>query len=70
MLELAENIEAAQGPEIDALKGWLESWGEGVPPGDTAGRDDGDMSNDSGDATFSMVVEEEMNDLKEASGAA
>lgn len=36
VLELADNIEAAQGPEIDTLKGWLESWGEDVPSGGMA----------------------------------
>ena len=65
VLELAENIEAAQGPEIDTLKGWLESWGEDVPSGDMAGMDHGDMSNDSGGPTAGMMDEEEMNDLKD-----
>lgn len=29
--ELAADIEAAQAPEIEAMVGWLESWGEDVP---------------------------------------
>lgn len=70
VLELADNIEAAQGPEIDTLKGWLESWGEDVPSGDMGGMDHGDMSNDSGDTMAGMMDGEEMNDLKNASGAA
>jgi len=70
VLELADNIEAAQGPEIDTLKGWLESWGEDVPSSDMAGMDHGDMSNDSGGAMAGMMDEDEMNDLKAASGAA
>lgn len=70
VLELAGNIEAAQGPEIDTLKGWLGSWGEDVPSSDMAGMDHGDMSNDSGGAMAGMMDEDEMNDLKAASGAA
>jgi uncharacterized protein (DUF305 family) len=70
VLELADNIEAAQGPEIDTLKGWLESWGEDGPSSDMAGMDHGDMSNDSGGAMAGMMDEDEMNDLKAASGAA
>lgn len=70
VLELADNIEAAQGPEIDTLKGWLESWGEDVPSSDMAGMDHGDTSNDSGGAMAGMMDEDEMNDLKAASGAA
>jgi uncharacterized protein (DUF305 family) len=29
--QLADNIEAAQGPEIDTMTGWLKAWGEDVP---------------------------------------
>lgn len=29
VVELAQNIKAAQGPEIDALNEWLDTWGEG-----------------------------------------
>ena len=29
--DLATDIEAAQGPEIETMTGWLESWGEDVP---------------------------------------
>jgi uncharacterized protein (DUF305 family) len=32
---LAAGIEAAQGPEIDTMTGWLEAWGEDVPDGST-----------------------------------
>ena len=28
---LAKDIEAAQGPEIDTMSGWLKSWGKDVP---------------------------------------
>lgn len=30
---LAAGIEAAQGPEIDTMKGWLDAWGAEVPDG-------------------------------------
>ena len=33
--DLATDIEAAQGPEIETLTGWLESWGEDVPDEET-----------------------------------
>lgn len=35
--ELAERINAAQGPEINQMRGWLEEWGEPAP-------EDSDMS--------------------------
>lgn len=66
VLELAENIEAAQGPEVDTLQGWLEAWGEQVPSG---AMDHGDMGHDSDDAMSGMMDEDEMNDLMAASGA-
>ena len=33
VLDLAERIEAAQAPEIDQMKGWLEAWDEPHKPG-------------------------------------
>jgi len=33
VLDLAERIEAAQAPEIDQMKGWLEAWNEPHKPG-------------------------------------
>jgi uncharacterized protein (DUF305 family) len=64
--ELAENIEAAQGPEIETLQGWLEAWGEEAPSG---GMDHGDMGHDSDDGMPGMMDEDEINDLMGASGA-
>lgn len=69
VLELAESIEAAQGPEIETLEGWLEAWGEEVTSGGMGGMDHGDMGDDSGGAMSGMMDEEEMNGLMEASGA-
>ncbi|MFK5583797.1 DUF305 domain-containing protein [Serinicoccus sp. LYQ131] len=31
VIDLAERIQAAQGPEIETMTGWLETWGEEVP---------------------------------------
>lgn len=35
--DLAERIKAAQGPEIETLRGWLEEWGEEEAPDDSMG---------------------------------
>ncbi|WP_234714477.1 DUF305 domain-containing protein, partial [Mycobacterium tuberculosis] len=32
VVELAEQIKAAQGPEIDKMLGWLEDWGVEYDP--------------------------------------
>ena len=69
VLELAENIEAAQGPEIDTLQGWLEAWGEEAPSDETDGMDHGDMGHGSSSEMPGMMDENEMNDLMAASGA-
>ena len=42
--ELAERINAAQGPEINQMRGWLEEWGEPAP-------DESDMSGRAGHGT-------------------
>lgn len=63
---LAADIESAQGPEIDTLTGWLESWGEEVPDEGMSGMDHGEMSSDD---MAGMMTEDEMVDLEAASGA-
>lgn len=65
---LAADIEAAQGPEIETLEGWLESWGEDVPSGEM---DHGDMNHGSSDegGMAGMMDEEDMKSLEDASGA-
>ena len=65
--DLATDIEAAQGPEIETLTGWLESWGEDVPDEGMSGMDHGDMSSDD---MGGMMTEDEMAELEAASGAA
>lgn len=61
VLQLAEEIAGAQGPEIETMSGWLEAWGEPVPEG----MDGMDMAGMPG-----MMSEEQMQALGEASGPA
>lgn len=37
VVDLADRIETAQGPEIDTMTGWLEEWGEPLPEENTNG---------------------------------
>jgi uncharacterized protein (DUF305 family) len=57
---LAQDIKAAQDPEIELMTGWLESWGEDVPTTgmgmDHSGHDMGSM----GDGMMGMMSEEDM----------
>lgn len=55
---LAEQIKAAQQPEIDQLQGWLDEWGA-----DTA-----DMDMESMDHSGGMMTEEDMQALDTATG--
>ncbi|KQS64368.1 hypothetical protein ASG41_16670 [Modestobacter sp. Leaf380] len=56
VLDLATRIEAAQGPEIDTLTGWLEDWGS-------------DSGSDSGVGGMSgMMSSEDMASLESLSG--
>ncbi|EGD42859.1 DUF305 domain-containing protein [Nocardioides sp. NPDC057772] len=64
--DLAADIEAAQGPEIETMTGWLESWGEDVPDEGMPGMDHGDMSSEE---MTGMMSEEDMTALENASGA-
>jgi len=60
--DLAADVESAQGPEIETMTGWLESWGEDVPAeGEHNMSDMADMPG--------MMGEEEMADLESAAGA-
>lgn len=68
VLDLAEQIEAAQQPEIDEMTGWLHTWGEPVE-GDEDGHDMGSMGS-GGHATGAMMSDAEMDQLASASGAA
>jgi uncharacterized protein (DUF305 family) len=60
VVELANQIKAAQGPEIQQMQGWLTQWGTpSMPP--MSGH--GDMAGMSG-----MMSEQDMTSLKDAQG--
>lgn len=60
---LAERISAAQGPEIEKMTSWLETWGEETSPtGGMEGMDHGDMDMEG------MSQEEAMAELESLSG--
>jgi uncharacterized protein (DUF305 family) len=64
--ELARDIEAAQAPEIDQMRQWLESWGEDVP---SESMDHGDMGHDSPAEMPGMMDADELDELAQARGA-
>jgi len=66
--QLAEDIKAAQGPEIDAMTGWLAAWGEDVPE-DMTGMEGMDHGGTAMDEMPGMMSVEEMIALEAASGA-
>ena len=66
--QLADKIEAAQGPEIDTMTGWLEAWGEDVESGSSNGMDQ-DMDSMGSDDMPSMMSGQDMKRLEGASGA-
>jgi uncharacterized protein (DUF305 family) len=67
---LAADIEDAQGPEIELMAGWLESWGEEVPDTDAGhmGMDHDNMGGLDGDMP-GMMSDEQLDALGEASGS-
>jgi len=62
--QLAADIQAAQGPEIDTMSGWLESWGEEMPE-DMSGMDPGMTMGD----MPGMMTAQQMDGLTSTSGA-
>lgn len=64
VLELAAAIEAAQGPEIAELQGWLRDWGQKVPPADG----DHDMSAYPSMTMTGMLSDADMERLEAAEG--
>jgi uncharacterized protein (DUF305 family) len=61
VLDLAARIEAAQGPEIEILSGWLDQWGaDGESEMDHGGMDHG---------SGGMMSEQDMQALMNATGA-
>ncbi|KAA1376614.1 DUF305 domain-containing protein [Aeromicrobium fastidiosum] len=71
VLELAADIEAAQGPEIDTMTGWLKEWGKDVPADgdDMGGMDHSNMGDDSSSMP-GMMSDDQMAELEASSGVA
>ncbi|URN13856.1 DUF305 domain-containing protein [Streptomyces radiopugnans] len=67
--DLAAEIRKAQDPEIETMSGWLESWGEQVPP-ETEGTAGTDHSGHGSHGTSGMMTHEEMSELEKSSGKA
>lgn len=63
--ELAEQIKAAQGPEIQRMSEWLKAWGEPVPVG---GHGMGHDMNGDGKAMEGMLSAEQLEELEAAQG--
>ncbi|NKX55292.1 DUF305 domain-containing protein [Arthrobacter sp. E918] len=59
--QLADDIKAAQGPEIKTMEGWLQGWAE-------AGTSGGHHQMDAGRATEGMMGAEDLDRLKAARG--
>ena len=67
--ELAEQVKAAQGPEIERMLGWLEDWGIAYDPDSSNGHG---MDHGSGEDLMSgdgMMSVEDMTALQDATGA-
>ncbi len=71
--QLAADIQAAQGPEIEQMSGWLKAWGEDVPKGMGGMDGDHDMGEmgdmmDDGDMP-GLMTGREMMKLDKSSGS-
>lgn len=66
VVDLADQIKAAQGPEIETMSGWLEEWGASPAPTGHEGHDmHGDMS---AHEAMGMLTEQELEALRQAQG--
>ena len=65
--QLADDIEAAQGPEIKTMAGWLKAWGEDAPSGSMSGM--GGMGGTSNNDVPGMMSDDDMTKLGQATGA-
>jgi uncharacterized protein (DUF305 family) len=63
VVELAEQIKAAQGPEIEQMEAWLDDWGMPQMNDGMVGMDHG------GSGDMAGMTEEDMQALEQASGA-
>ena len=76
--DLATQIREAQGPEIETMQGWLETWDDAMGPESMESQDMGDMGGADGDGMGSgsgqmggmegMMSEDEMSELASAEG--
>ena len=66
---LARQIEAAQGPEIDMLTGWLQRWGAPAPQSGMPGMDHGSLPGMDHGGMQGMMAPEDMQKLQQAKGA-
>ena len=62
--ELANNINAAERPEIQQMQDWLKQWGEPMPA-----MTQGDMQGPARGGVIGQLSERELNALREAQGA-
>jgi len=67
--DLATKIDAAQGPEIDTMTGWLKAWGKNSTTGSTGMDGMGGMTQGSS-AMPGMMGDDQMRSLDAANGAA
>lgn len=65
--QLAQDIEAAQGPEIQTMTQWLEDWGQETRSGSI---DHGDMGHGGSEEMPGMMDQTEMDQLTKSDGAA
>ncbi|WP_369054267.1 DUF305 domain-containing protein [Kineococcus terrestris] len=68
VLDLASRIEAAQQPEMELMRGWLQAWGAETGGTDPHGAHGGGSSTDHSSMP-GMMTPEQMTQLREASGA-
>lgn len=66
--ELARQIKAAQGPEIETMTDWLQAWGEPAPIGDHGMAGMATMDGMSSKKMEGMMSDEQMQQLKAAEG--
>lgn len=66
VVELAEQIKAAQGPEIEQMEQWLDDWGMPAMGDSMDGMDHGGMGGIDG---MAGMTEEDMQALEQASGS-
>jgi uncharacterized protein (DUF305 family) len=65
VIDLANQIKAAQGPEIATMRGWLDTWGAGPAPGHEGHDMSGGMPSHEG---MGMMTDQELEQLRQAQG--